>query len=623
MNIRDIAKLANVSVSTVSKIINNKSDSISADTRDRVLRIVKEYNYTPYDGIRSANNAHSFLIGVLISQVNDHVDFLKSVLDMAGKHGYSTIVCISHSVDEELKNMIMLLNHRVDGLVWDQVPNSLPQCLEEIKRSNIPVQYISSNKETSSIYFNYHKLGYEAMNALLVRKHQQVMCLVNDRGLQSHQFMLGCQQCFFDYQLPPSGFIVLRISEAEADEQLIPFAVTGVVCESEEIARRIEKESRQSNRSIPRQLSLVTLGNKGGVDGISKYRLPYGELGRHVCKCLIDKVEGRGTGDEVFQMVSTLDDCGSIDIPITFRNKKILVFGTLNIDTLISTSKFPQIGETTRAQSRMTMPGGKGINQAIGAARLGAEVCLLGKVGKDYDGNILYHYLQSNGVNTEGVFSTAKADTGHAYIQIQNDGESGIVIYDGANNHLTCEEIDTRKHLFENVSYCLLQTEMNQELVLYVARLAKEHGSRIILKPSAVGELSKDLLACVDILLPNEKELHMICPGEKSIEEKAQQLLNQGVDTVIVTLGVRGGYFKTWQQSMYFPAAKCTPVDTTGAADAFCSTLAVYLSLNYDLENSICFANIAAGYSTTRYGAAPSYVPDKNTLDFLVRKEKI
>ena len=115
----------------------------------------------------------------------------------------------------------------------------------------------------------------------------------------------------------------------------------------------------------------------------------------------------------------------------------------------------------------------------------------------------------------------------------------------------------------------------------------------------------------------------MICPGEKSIEEKAQQLLNQGVDTVIVTLGVRGGYFKTWQQSKYFPAAKCTPVDTTGAADAFCSTLAVYLSLNYDLENSICFANIAAGYSTTRYGAAPSYVPDKNTLDFLVRKEKI
>ncbi|NLO86132.1 MAG: LacI family transcriptional regulator, partial [Clostridiales bacterium] len=215
MNIRDIAKLANVSVSTVSKIINNKSESISIATREKVLRIVKEYNYTPYDGVRPAKSTYSFLIGVLISQMNDHPDFLNSILDMAGKNGYSTIVCISRSGDKELRNLAMLLNHRVDGLIWDQMSWSLPECAEVVRRSGVPVQLINSDKvpDSDNAFFDYHRLGYDAMESLLTRKHQQVMCIVGGRGLRSQQFMHGCQQSVFDHHLPVSGFKALRIDE--------------------------------------------------------------------------------------------------------------------------------------------------------------------------------------------------------------------------------------------------------------------------------------------------------------------------------------------------------------------------------------------------------------------------
>jgi len=410
----------------------------------------------------------------------------------------------------------------------------------------------------------------------------------------------------------------------DADEvgELVPFTVTGVVCTSASLAARVMEEAGRTNRRIPKYLSLVCMNaeeeSESHLSGIARVTLPHGALGECVCKRLVQAIEQVGGEADCANVEYRLTEGESVDVPITLRSKKIVVVGTLNMDTLVSLENFPRTGQTSKATRRATMPGGKGVNQATAAARLGAEVYLIGKLGKDYDGSKLFNYLKQNNVNTEGLLSTSKADTGHAYVYVQEDGESGIVIYEGANGFLTCEEIERQARLFENASFCLLQTEMKMELVTFTAELAKRYGCKVILKPSVLSHLDDRLLQNVDILIPNEREINTLCPQLDSFEEKAQHFLDRGVGTVIITLGSKGGYYRTKDQSGYFAAADFTPIDTTGAADVFCAALAVYLSQNYDLIDSIRHANMAAGYSTTYYGAVPRFLVDKETLDFMV-----
>ncbi len=627
MTIKDIARLAGVSTSTVSKIMNGKNVGISPETCERVLGVVKEYNYIPYEGIRAANNTRSFLLGVLINGNDAHHGFLASILETARRQGYSTVVCTSKTQEEEYKSLMMMLKHHVDGVIWEPLPDSDPQCAEALKKADLPIQMVCSGAAQSEgvVSFDYHRLGYLAMEALMKHKHKHVLCLTEGNGDRYALFKAGCEQCMFDYQAPVD-FMVYRAMDADGSNELIPFAVTGVVCASASLTARVLEETNRTNRRIPKDLSLVSLleteEDANRLAGVTTVRLPYEELGDYVCCRLIKGIEREDGAQEPFQANYTLGGGESVDIPINYRNKKIVVVGTLNMDTLITIGSFPRTGRTSRAIRRVTMPGGKGINQSIGAAKLGAEVYLIGVLGKDYDGSKLFNFLKRNDVNTDGILSTTMADTGHAYIYVQEDGESSIVIYDGANRWLTCEDISRHASLFENASFCLLQTEMDVELVIFAAELAQKNGCKVILKPSVLSRLDDRLLRSVDILLPNEQEINALCPDLDTYEEKAKHFLDRGVETVIVTLGSKGGYFRDASHSEYFAAADFVPLDTTGAADVFCAVLAVYLSQDYGMAASIRYANAAAGYSTTHFGAAPSFLMDKQMLDFMVDGQK-
>lgn len=623
MTIKDIARLAGVSTSTVSKIMNGKGDGISPETSERVLKIIKEYNYKPYEGIRSAQNTRSFLIGVLIDGNGVQQGFLTGILETARRLGYSTIVCTSKKPEEEYKSLTMMLRHNVDGVIWEPLCDSDPQCALELGKSGKPVITVGdcAAHQGGSVSFDYQRVGYLAMEALMKSKHRHVICLTDGSGGKYDRFKAGCEQCMFDYQVPV-GNLTHHAMDADEVGELVPFTVTGVVCTSASLAARVMEEAGRTNRRIPKYLSLVCMNaeeeSESHLSGIARVTLPHGALGECVCKRLVQAIEQVGGEADCANVEYRLTEGESVDVPITLRSKKIVVVGTLNMDTLVSLENFPRTGQTSKATRRATMPGGKGVNQATAAARLGAEVYLIGKLGKDYDGSKLFNYLKQNNVNTEGLLSTSKADTGHAYVYVQEDGESGIVIYEGANGFLTCEEIERQARLFENASFCLLQTEMKMELVTFTAELAKRYGCKVILKPSVLSHLDDRLLQNVDILIPNEREINTLCPQLDSFEEKAQHFLDRGVGTVIITLGSKGGYYRTKDQSGYFAAADFTPIDTTGAADVFCAALAVYLSQNYDLIDSIRHANMAAGYSTTYYGAVPRFLVDKETLDFMV-----
>lgn len=627
MNIKEIARLAEVSVSTVSKIINGKDQHISAETRDRVRQIVKECNYTPYAGLHTVSKERTLLIGISITAQAGHSHLLTSMIESARAEGYGTIVCTSKDEIEEYKNLSFLCSHHVDGILWDQIDSTSKEAENLLQENNIPYQRMCSMEAPSleNACLDYQKLAYTATKVLVEQKHQHILCLVDEDSKKSRRFLRGFEECLYDNKIPFDAKMFQIVEKGPSgDSQQLLFEYTAILCSSVQLAAMVYEQANHKNRKIPRDVSVISLTEEGDVvhlyPKLAMVQLPSSQLGQYACRRLIAKMENRKQLELPFQTNPTVKMHNSVDVPITLRNKKIVVVGAMNIDSLISLGKFPKMGETITANRRATIPGGKGVNQAIGAAKLGAEVYLIGKVGKDYEGSTLYDFLQVNGVNVDGVTSTSKSATGHAYIYVQDDGESGIVIYDGANSQLSAQEIAANTCMFENASFCLLQTEIEAETVEYAAKTAKKFGAKVLLKPAAVNKLSDELLQNVDILIPNRNEMNTLYPEEASWEVKAQHFLDRGVQTVIVTLGHQGCYLRNTEYSEFFPAANFTPVDTTGAADAFAATLAVYLSRNYDLHTSIKYATYAAGFSTTRQGVPPSLI-DKSTLDLYLSDE--
>lgn len=169
-------------------------------------------------------------------------------------------------------------------------------------------------------------------------------------------------------------------------------------------------------------------------------------------------------------------------------------------------------------------------------------------------------------------------------------------------------------YLFDGAKYCLLSLEIPIETANYTASVCQKKNVKVILKPSGVNKISEELLKKVTYFVPNKKELHLLIPGDETIEEKAEKLCDMGVENVIITLGKDGCYLKNAEYARYFAAADFESVDTTGGADAFISALAVYLSENVPLIRAIGFATYSAGITVTRQGVQPS-MPDRIALE--------
>lgn len=289
------------------------------------------------------------------------------------------------------------------------------------------------------------------------------------------------------------------------------------------------------------------------------------------------------------------------------------------MDVTLNVAELPQPGKVTSTSTHLIIPGGKGANQAVAAAKLGHKVSLIGKVGNDYDAALVYSIMEENHVNTQGLMHDPQVETGKAYIHVQNNGESMITVLNGANKTLRPEEILTHKNQFQNASYCLLQTEIPEESVEAAARLAHEYGAKNILKPAVMKRLLPSLMKYIDIFVPNKAEAGLLCPEEATIEGKAEAFIRAGAASVIITLGHSGCYIKDPTFTGYLPAIQFSTIDTTGAADAFIGTLAVYLTDGHTIEQAARIAAYAAGFSVARQGVIPSLI-DRNSLEAYIKK---
>jgi ribokinase len=292
---------------------------------------------------------------------------------------------------------------------------------------------------------------------------------------------------------------------------------------------------------------------------------------------------------------------------------KVLVVGSLNADLVLRVGRFPAPGETLSADSLDSFPGGKGGNQAHGAAKLGAAVSMVGQVGSDGHGDWLRSELASAGVDVSHVASTPGSPTGTAMITVDAGGQNQIIIVAGANGSFDPSELERHRAAFQDAKVVLLQLEIPLTTVERAAQLARASAALVVLDPAPVQPLSAALLASADYLTPNETELCLLTGGptrgslgSSEAEARARSLLERGARKVLVKLAERGALLVTPQGARAFPAFEVEAVDTTAAGDAFNAGFGYALSRGMDEARAIQLATAAGACAVTRRGAQPS-----------------
>ncbi|NDJ61843.1 MAG: ribokinase [Chloroflexi bacterium] len=301
---------------------------------------------------------------------------------------------------------------------------------------------------------------------------------------------------------------------------------------------------------------------------------------------------------------------------------KIVVVGSFNVDLTSYMERIPVPGETVMGDRFVTGPGGKGSNQAVAAARLGADVTFIGRIGQDVFASIALTIWQNENINLDYLVQDPDHATGVAPIFVENSGENSIVVVLGANLTLTTADLDAAAERIAQADVLVTQLEIKDEIAAHALKLARDHGVTTILNPAPARPLPPAMLTLADYLTPNETELATLAGRAVTddVIEMARALLTSDQQTVITTLGSVGARYVQAGKTALVPTYPVDVVDTTGAGDAFNGGLAVALAEGKSLDEALAFANATAALCVTKPGTAPS-MPDRRTVDELLQTQ--
>ncbi|MBR0710007.1 ribokinase [Bradyrhizobium liaoningense] len=289
---------------------------------------------------------------------------------------------------------------------------------------------------------------------------------------------------------------------------------------------------------------------------------------------------------------------------------RVFVAGSINMDVVATADRHPRVGETVAGRQVLYFPGGKGANQAVAAARLGARTTLIGRLGKDSFGTELKAFLGAQGIDLGYIKETAEAHTGTAIITVA-DADNTIVVIPGSNALVGADDVSVVPLLKGDVA--VSQFEIPLPTIAAFFRRARDAGAVTVLNPAPAQKMSSELLALVDVLVLNETELGFLAGAELSERDEAARIIDvarklqaREDQTICVTLGKRGVLALAGREEIAVPGRAVKAIDTTGAGDCFVGALAAQLAEGVPLHAALTFANTAASISVQRMGAGPS-----------------
>ena len=302
----------------------------------------------------------------------------------------------------------------------------------------------------------------------------------------------------------------------------------------------------------------------------------------------------------------------------------ILVFGSINMDLTTYVPKLPRPGETLRGSSFITVPGGKGSNQAVACARLGAKTYFVGRVGKDAFGPEVLEIVKKEGVDISQAIIDPKSGTGLAVISVDENAENSIIIISGANLALDNSDVERAKTLMEDATVLMLQLEASLEPTFETAKAANQKGMKVILDPAPAYPIPQDVFPFIDFITPNEVETEALVGFKPANQEDAARaakaLKEKGVRTAIIKMGSLGAYYDSPEGSGFVRAFKVNAIDTVAAGDAFNAGLAVAISEGKSVSDAVRWGAAAGAIATTRKGALPS-MPHRDEMLKLLKEQ--
>lgn len=301
--------------------------------------------------------------------------------------------------------------------------------------------------------------------------------------------------------------------------------------------------------------------------------------------------------------------------------QQIVVFGSFVADLTGRASRFPLVGETVLGASFKCGPGGKGSNQGVAAHRAGADVKLVTKLGKDSFGDMARSFYSAEGMNTDHLLIDDETATGGALIMVNEEtGQNMIMVILGACDHITREDVESRRMLIQQADILLLQMEINMDALEQIIDIAYESHTRVILNPAPAQPLSDEWLAKIDTVTPNESEAFtltgVLVTDQDSARQAAAAFLEKGVKNVVITLGSQGVYATDGRREALYPRIEVDVVDTTGAGDAFNGGFVTALSKGWDMFDAVKYGNCTGALSVTKKGTAPA-MPYQAQIDAL------
>ena len=299
----------------------------------------------------------------------------------------------------------------------------------------------------------------------------------------------------------------------------------------------------------------------------------------------------------------------------------VAVVGGANMDYLARGPALPRPGETISGDEFQQAPGGKGANQAVGAARLGARVGFVARLGEDAAGDELRRRLESEGVDTAWLVRDAGAATGVAVIQVDREGEKQILTAPGANLRLSVSDLERAAPALRSARVMLCQLEVPVETVLAAARIACDAGARVVLDPAPAVPLPDDLIELLEVIRPDTAEAGVLTgvhvTDRSSAREAARRLLARGAHAAVVQAGGEGDLLVWDGGELLLPHYRVHTVDSTGAGDAFAAALSVLLAEDRPLPEAARFASAAAALTTTKLGAQAA-LPRRDEVEALL-----